>query len=200
MPGTSEMEKKGLFKTLREDYVRHGGTMRSMTFWAMATYRFGNWAQQLPRPLRIVGGKVYGALSLFVEATSGILLNRETRVGEDFHLVHPGNIKIHPCSVIGDRVGIMQDVTLGETPERRGAPTIGNDVFIGAGAKILGPVKIGARARIAANSLVIADVPPDTTAIGVPAKLLHYTGRLSPGSPVMTVPVTPLPVASKPGD
>jgi serine O-acetyltransferase len=166
-----------LVETLVSDYKRHGGSLRNMAFWAIANYRFGRWADQLPPGLRAVGGKVYGAVSFFIEATSGIILYRETQVGKDFHLVHAGNIKIHPQTVIGDRVGIMHDVTLGTTPDGCGVPTIGDDVFIGAGARILGSVKIGDRARIAANSLVISDVPPDTTAIGVPAKILRYTGR-----------------------
>lgn len=165
---------------LRADYRRHGGSLRSFPFWAVATYRFGNWVEQLPGPLRYVGGKIYGLLLFWVELSTGILLNREVRIGKDFHLVHAGNTKIHPGTVIGDRVGIMHDVTIGTTPERDGAPILGNDVFIGAGAKILGPVRIGDRARVAANSLVISDVPPDTTAIGVPAKILRYTGRSAP--------------------
>jgi serine O-acetyltransferase len=171
-----------LLRELKADYARHGSSLRNMAFWAMATYRFGRWANEQPAPVRTAGGRMYGAMSLFVEATSGILLNREAVVGEGFHLVHAGNIKIHPKCVIGRRVGIMQDVTLGEG-ERPGAPVIGDDVFIGAGAKVLGPVHIGDRARIAANSLVITDVPADSTAIGVPAKILRYNGR-RPGESV----------------
>lgn len=172
-----EHPRVSFWAELRADYRRHGRSLFSLPFWAIATYRFGNWCDTWPQPFRYVGGKIYGLLLLWVEITTGILLNREVRVGKDFHLVHSGNIKIHPGTVIGDRVGIMHDVTLGTTPEREGAPRIGNDVFIGAGAKILGPVTIGDRARVAANSLVIADVPPDTTAIGVPAKILRFTGR-----------------------
>jgi len=81
---------------------------------------------------------------------------------------------VHPKTVIGERCGIQQDVTIGTNPERNGAPIIGDDVYIGAGAKVLGPVKIGDRARIAANSLVINDVPDDATAIGVPARIIRY--------------------------
>ncbi len=185
-----------LIEELKRDYTRHGSSMRNMAFWAVATYRFGRWADEQPQPLRRVTGKVYGGLSRVVEMTSGILFNREATVGKDFHLVHAGNIKIHPGCVIGDRVGIMQDVTLGTAAEREGAPTIGNDVFIGAGAKILGPVKIGDRARVAANSLVVTDVPADATAIGVPAKIMRYTGGSAgaaeiadsiPGAPVAAV-------------
>jgi serine O-acetyltransferase len=165
-----------LLHELRTDYVRHGSSLRNFAFWAMATYRFGRWANELPPPLRRAGGRVYGAMFFVVEATSGIVLNREAEIGQEFHLVHSGNIKIHPHCVIGNRVGIMQDVTLGEG-ERPGAPIIGDDVFIGAGAKVLGPVRIGDRARIAANSLVISDVPADCTAIGVPARILRYNGH-----------------------
>jgi serine O-acetyltransferase len=168
-----------LLDDLRSDYRRHDSSMRNLAFWAIATYRFGKWTLDLPRPLRFVGSKIYGALSLCVEMSTGILLNREATIGRDFHLVHAGNIKVHPATIIGDRVGIMQDVTLGTAVERNGAPIIGDDVFIGAGAKVLGPVRVGARARIAANSLVISDVPPDTTAIGVPARILRFTGRPS---------------------
>jgi serine O-acetyltransferase len=178
----------GLRQDLQDDFERHGATMRNMAFWAVATYRIGNWANTLPGPLSKVGGKVYGVMSLFVEATTGILLNREARIGKEFHLVHAGNIKIHPNAIIGDRVGIMQDVTIGEQGfGRDGAPVIGNDVFIGAGAKILGPITIGDRARIAANSLVVTDVPADSTAIGVPAKIMRYTGRpasMPPPAPI----------------
>lgn len=180
--GSSPAPERSILENLRSDYRRHGSTLRSLPFWAIANYRLGNWFEKLPKPLRYVGGKIYGVNLLWVEVTTGILLNREARIGRDFHLVHSGNTKVHPGTVIGDRVGVMHDVTIGTTPERDGAPQIGNDVFIGAGAKILGPVKIGDRARIAANSLVISDVPADTTAIGVPAKILRYTGRTPPGT------------------
>jgi serine O-acetyltransferase len=169
----------GFMDTLIADYRRNNGSLASLSFWAMATYRFGRWAGQLPPGLRTVGGKAYGAMALAIEMASGIILPREAKIGEGLHLVHGWNIKIHPRTVIGDRVGIMHDVTVGRIPDDSGVPTIGNDVFIGAGARILGPVKIGDRARIASNSLVISDVPPDTTAIGVPARILRYTGRPS---------------------
>lgn len=163
---------------IRGDYLRHGSDLKNPAFWALAVYRFGTWSNELPvAPARWLTSKAYGMLFLAVELASGIVVNREARIGDEFHIVHSGNIKIHPKTVIGDRVGIMQDVTLGTNVERDGAPTIGNDVFIGAGAKIIGPVRIGNGARVAANSLVLGDVPDGATAIGVPARVVRYTGR-----------------------
>jgi len=68
-------------------------------------------------------------------------------------------------------------LSLASNMERDGAPIIVNDVFIGTGATILGDITIGDGARIAANSLVITDVPPSATVIGVPARMMKYTGR-----------------------
>lgn len=167
-----------MFEELRRDYARHGSSLRNTAFWAIAVYRFGTWSLALRSPFaRKLTGAIYGLLFLFVDMASGIQLNREARIGKDFHLIHSGNVKIHPQSVIGDRVGIMHDVTLGTNMDRVGAPTLGNDVFVGAGAKILGPVHVGDGARIASNSLVISDVPAGATAIGVPARAMRYTGR-----------------------
>jgi serine O-acetyltransferase len=105
-----------------------------------------------------------------VQHFTGIDLDRNTQVGRGLHIVHGGMVHIHPRTVIGDRVGIMHGVTLG-TNMGDGAPVVGSDVFIGCHASVLGGVKIGDGARIAANSLVISDVPPGAVAIGVPARV-----------------------------
>jgi serine O-acetyltransferase len=179
-----------MFEELKRDYVRHGSSLRNTAFWAVAVYRFGTWSMRLQSPvLRRLTSAVYGLLFLWVDIATGIQLNREAKIGSDFHLIHSGNVKIHPQSVIGDRVGIMHDVTLGTNMDRVGAPTLGNDVFVGAGAKILGPVHVGDGARIAGNSLVISDVPAGATAIGVPARAMKYTGRAEdPKPPAAAVP------------
>jgi serine O-acetyltransferase len=134
---------RGLFDQLKKDYRKHDASLKNPALWAVATYRFGRWANDLPPgAARSAASKAYSVMFLGVELTSGIVFNREAVVGEEFHLIHWGNTKIHPGVVIGNRVGIMHDVTLGTTMERPGVPRIGNDVFIGAGAKILGPVTI----------------------------------------------------------
>lgn len=168
-----------MFSELRRDYERHGSSLRNPPFWLIATYRFGRWAMELPGPARKVGSLVYGVMLTSSEFVLGSTLHRETEIGPGLHIVHADGIRIDPEAKLGARVGIMQGVTIGSSPDRQGAPVIGDDVFIGAGARILGPIKVGARARIAANSLVVSDVPADATAIGIPAKVLRYTGRAS---------------------
>lgn len=169
-----------MFNQIHSDFKRHDRSMLNPALWAVLNYRLGVWSLNVRFvPLRWLTSKVYGLNMFFILITSGIRLNREAKIGSDFHLIHSGNTSIHPLSVIGDRCGIQQDVTIGTNMERHGAPVIGNDVFIGAGAKVLGPIKVGDGARVAANSLVITDVPPGATAIGVPARMMKYTGRSS---------------------
>lgn len=168
----------GLLSDLRTAWFSHGRSTRHLGFWALATYRFGREALDIKNPmLRRAASAAYGVCAFVVDVNSGVELNREARIGADFHLVHGWNIKVHPDCVIGSRVSIMHDVTLGTNMGRPGAPSIGDDVFIGAGARVLGGVHIGQGAHIAANSLVINDVPAGATAVGVPARVMLYTGR-----------------------
>jgi serine O-acetyltransferase len=163
-----------LFDELRADLARHDGSFRNLGFWTTAVYHFGVWSEAFPRGLpRWVTSKVFGMLQLGIEVTTGCTIHREAHIGPGLHLVHAGGIRIHPGVVIGQRCGIMHDVTIGTNMGREGVATIGDDVFIGAGAKILGKVTIGDGARIGANSLVISDVPPGATAIGVPARVMR---------------------------
>ena len=88
-------------------------------------------------------------------------------------------IVIGETAEIGDDRLIYHGVTLGGTGKDVGKrhPTIGNNVLIGTGAKVLGPLKIGDNSRVAANSVVLRDIPPDSTAVGVPAKVVRVEGR-----------------------
>ncbi|MBX3272366.1 MAG: serine acetyltransferase [Sandaracinaceae bacterium] len=83
---------------------------------------------------------------------------------------HPNGVVVHPDAVIGPNCLLLQQVTVGYGP-RPGLPTIGGNVDVGAGAKILGGVRIGDHAKIGANAVVIDDVPDGATAVGVPARV-----------------------------
>ena len=93
-------------------------------------------------------------------------------LGAGLNLPHPNGVIIHEEAVIGCNTMIMQQVTIGIT-DKGGPPHIGADVYIGAGAKVLGKVSIGDGARIGANAVVLCDVPARSTAVGVPAKIVH---------------------------
>ena len=160
---------------LHADFVRHARAKTDPGLWSLAVRRFGNWAAGLPQaPLRWAGLKVYGGALVVVQATTGNLLNREVTLGRDPDLRDARNVIVHADVVIGDRCRIHSGVSLG-TNERfkLGVPRIGNDVVIETGAKILGPVTIGDRAVVRANSLVLTDVPADAVVMGVPARVVR---------------------------
>ena len=166
-----------MFENVRDDYARHGHQLRNRAFWALAVYRFGRWSMGLPPLLRWLTGKLYGVASLASEIATGVTMDRSVQIGKGFHIIHAATIFIHPKVVIGDRCGVMHGVTIGTNMDER-VPVIGDDVFIGCGASVLGGVRIGDHVRIAANSLVINDVPASSFCAGVPARTYR---RLSAG-------------------
>ncbi len=95
-------------------------------------------------------------------------------IGKNLLIDHGAGVVIGETTIIGDNCTIYQGVTLGGTGKEKGKrhPTIGNNVFIGSGAKILGNITIGNNAKIGANSVVLHDIPPNTTAVGIPAKVV----------------------------
>jgi serine O-acetyltransferase len=123
----------------------------------------------------------------------GCIIGRGAEFGPGFVLVHSIGVVINGAVRGGRDVKIEHQVTIGA--EKRQSPVIGDGVFIGAGAKIVGPVTIGANARIGANAVVLGDVPPDTTAVGIPARVI---ARRSPAPASEAVPASG-PPARPPG-
>ena len=110
---------------------------------------------------------------------TGIEIHPGAQIGRRFVIDHGMGIVIGETAEIGDDCLLYHGVTLGGTGKDQGKrhPTIGNNVLIGCGAKILGPFRVGDNARIAANSVVLSEVPEDATAVGIPAQVVRIAGR-----------------------
>jgi len=102
---------------------------------------------------------------------TGSDIHPDATIGKGLRLPHPNGVIIHQDAKIGDDCLIMQQVTIGQLAED-GAPVVGSGVYMGAGAKVLGKISIGDRARIGANSVVLINVPSDKTAVGAPAHIV----------------------------
>lgn len=100
----------------------------------------------------------------------GCIIGRGATFGPGFVLVHSNGVVINTAVVGGRNVKIEHQVTIGA--ERGVSPVLGDDIFVGAGAKILGAITIGSRVRVGANAVVVKDVPDDVTAVGVPARYI----------------------------
>jgi serine O-acetyltransferase len=126
-------------------------------------------------PLSVFMQKIAVLRHRFWSAITGADIPLGTRIGGGLLLPHPNGIVIHPDVIIGPNCLIFQQVTLGTGD--RGPPRIGGHVDIGAGAKLLGAISVGDHAKIGANAVVLKDVPPFATAVGIPARI---TGAVSP--------------------
>lgn len=155
-----------------EDYKCYREGLLAQGFWALQFYRFcalrfGFKNRLVRAPFAIL----YIFLSKFSQIFFGIYIGSKAQIGRRLTIEHFGAILISNNAIIGDDVIVRQCVTIGnrslEFP--LDAPVIGNGVSIGAGAKILGKVRIGNNVLIGANAVVVSDVPDDSIAVGVPA-------------------------------
>ncbi|PPR34717.1 MAG: Serine acetyltransferase [Alphaproteobacteria bacterium MarineAlpha6_Bin4] len=115
--------------------------------------------------------RIFSNISRFL---TGVEIHPAVSIGKNLFIDHGMGIVIGETTIIGDNVSIYQGVTLGGTKsvKKKRHPTINDNVVIGAGAKILGPINIGKNSKIGANSVVIKDVPSNTTVIGIPARII----------------------------
>ncbi len=119
------------------------------------------------------------AISQAAAKSTGIEIHPGAQIGRRFFIDHGHGVVIGETTEIGDDVLVYQGVTLGGTGKDTGKrhPTLGNNVMVGSGAKVLGPLNIGDNCKIASGAVVLSDVPSDSTAVGVPAQVVRRFGE-----------------------
>ena len=145
---------------------------------SMVLYRF----MQASRRHRVVPLEM--AFNKLNSVFCGCIIGRGAEFGPGFVLIHSNGVVINGGVRGGERLLIEHQVTIGA--ERRQSPVLGDGVFVGAGAKILGPVTVGTGARIGANAVVVHDVPPHTTVVGIPARPVVRRTDRGEGTPPAT--------------
>ncbi|MHA1293631.1 MAG: serine O-acetyltransferase [Promethearchaeota archaeon] len=118
-------------------------------------------------------------ISEIARESTGIEIHPGAQIGRDFFIDHGGGVVIGETAIIGNNVTIYQGVVLGGTtsdPIKR-HPTLGNNIVVGSGAKLLGPIVIGDNVKIGANSVVVKDVPPNSVVVGVPGRIIAREGK-----------------------
>lgn len=172
-----------LFRLLREDIqtiFQKDPAARSVAevltyagFWAVAYHRLAHalYRRGLRLPARI--------LSQWSRWVTLIEIHPGATIGRRFFIDHGAGVVIGETAIVGNDVLMYHGVTLGGTSLERAKrhPTIGNNVLLGMGAKILGNITVGDGARIGANAVVTRDVPPDTSVVGVPGRILVQNGQ-----------------------
>lgn len=146
-------------------------------FRAVRMYRVAHWFYR--HRLKFIAR----AISQRAVRRTGIEIHPAATIGRRLVIDHGTGVVIGETAEIGDDVLIYQGVTLGGTGKQQGKrhPTIGNNVMISSGAKVLGPFKVGDNSRIAAGAVVLDEVPPDCTVVGVPARIVKRSGvRVTP--------------------
>lgn len=145
-------------------------------FHALLAYRISHWLKLHDVPI------LPRMISQLARWVTGVEIHPSAKIGTGFFIDHGMGVVIGETAEIGDYVTLFQGVTLGGTGKERGKrhPTLGNHVVVGAGAKILGGIKIGDNVKIGANSVVLKNVPANSTVIGVPARVIKTQGTRLP--------------------
>lgn len=148
--------------------------------WALTQYRFSYWVHHefhVPGLRSVL--KIFNAIwRKLIEITTGIEIPNRTEIGKGLYINHAFGIFIHNGVKIGEYCNLSQDVSIGIAGrgDKQGVPQLGNRVFVGPGARIIGPVKVGNDVAIGANAVVTKDLPDYAVAVGIPAKIISYKG------------------------
>lgn len=180
-----------MFDNLRDDLRSYEGNWGAQGFWVMVIYRYGRWRYKVrPIWLRKFFSGIYRFIYKLIQIVTGIELPCEVELGSNFVIDHFGGVIINGQVKFGDNCRIRNGVVIGlKNIENPATPIIGNNVDIGAGAKLLGGIKIGNNVTIGANAVVITDVPDNSIAIGVPARIVSKQADERSGQSTVKVPI-----------
>ena len=142
-------------------------------FKAVRAYRKANWFYR--HNMKFIARFI----SQNARRRTGIEIHPGATIGKNLFIDHGMGVVIGETAIIGDNCTLYQGVTLGGTGKDHGKrhPTLGDNVMIGAGAKVLGPFRVGDNSRVAAGAVVLNEVPDNATAVGVPARVMHVGGQ-----------------------
>jgi serine O-acetyltransferase len=161
----------------RDPAARSASSLEILASWggvqALLAHRVAHALHEAEVPLAPL------ALAYLSRTVTGVEIHPGAQIGSDFFIDHGSGVVIGETSEIGDRVTLYQGVTLGGTGFQRGKrhPTVGDNVTIGSGAKLLGPVEVGHGAKIGANTVVVEDVPAQATVVGNPGHTVKVEGQ-----------------------
>ena len=168
------------------DYLEGGRVMRAIHcarspgVHTMVVYRFGRWLGTQSSLIRLFLEPIFLLLQLSIHIFWGIEIPRQARIGPGLYIGHFGGITISRDAVIGSNCNISQDITIGiaGTGAKRGVPIIGNNVYVGPGARIFGKIRVGNNVQIGANAVVYTDIPDDAdVALNPGFRILSFSGK-----------------------
>lgn len=188
----SANRRPGLATALRADLRRRyamtsGNTLRRVLTCARApgvhavlVLRFGQWSRRRNKLLRVLFDPLYVVLDFFIQALWGIEIPRAARVGPGLYIGHYGGITVSSSAVIGSNCNLSQNITIGVSGagSKRGAPKLGDNVYVAPGARLVGKINIGNNVKIGANAVIHKDLPDNAIAVLDPGfKIISYAGN-----------------------
>lgn len=147
---------------------------------AVLVLRFGQWSRRRHKLLRILFDPIYAILDFFIQVLWGIDIPRNATVGPGLYIGHYGGITVSSLAIIGRNCNLSQNITIGVSGagSKRGAPSLGDNVYVAPGARLVGRIAIGDNVKIGANAVIHKDLPDNAIAVLDPGfKIISYAGN-----------------------